>query len=402
MGETETIPNPTSKQELGRETERHDRDALDVGSGESLRRFAQKAELETKASYEASLEKAIATLEGTPGIAKLEDLPTLIIPDLHGRREFLAEALTLGKQNGRSVLERLQSGELNVVCLGDGMHTEEARNWSFRSLMNTPGYEALTQHVQAYDRCLHEARKERQATGDYQHNAEEDYLRPAVRAAEAVAMPYVRAATDKLMEQELIRSLGLMKMVMELKATYPERFHFIRGNHDFINGGFTKYANESEDFRAAITTHFGADFVERFAHFEEQLPLMVTSPRFVASHTAPDAPLTRLEITTRTASASGVNPQVRKGLTWTDNTKGESSEAAVRQTLQNVGANPRTPWIIRHRQVSQNDGRFGTQFDGQLVQINNPKQWVVGLVPTGRAFEPDTDISVIGPKTPNS
>ena len=56
-----------------------------------------------------------------------EDIPTIIIPDLHGRFNFLYRVLKF-KIDELTVLEELYKGTIQIVCVGDGFHTERQNN----------------------------------------------------------------------------------------------------------------------------------------------------------------------------------------------------------------------------------------------------------------------------------
>ena len=62
--------------------------------------------------------------------------------------------------------------------------------------------------------------------------------------------------THKAMDEEMRESLSLMAMVMILKAAVPDRFHFLKGNHENVanaetegNRPFGKYAWEGQMVR---------------------------------------------------------------------------------------------------------------------------------------------------------
>src|SRR5512134_2375959 len=65
----------------------------------------------------------------TGGLVALRpDVETLLVPDLHGRTDFL---LTILLADEWDALARMQAGRLQVVCVGDGFHGEARayRRW---------------------------------------------------------------------------------------------------------------------------------------------------------------------------------------------------------------------------------------------------------------------------------
>ncbi|NQU63194.1 MAG: hypothetical protein HQ517_02760, partial [SAR324 cluster bacterium] len=141
---------------------------------------------------EERLEKAITTLEnesvkwrpedrgGQSGgfILLSPDVPTLVVPDLHGRSDYLPDLLSF-KLNDKTVYELLKVGRIQIVCVGDGMHSEKRgkARWQI-------------------------------AFSEYKNNFEDC---PAMTA-------------------EMTENFQTMAMVMKLKSTFPEYFHFLKGN----------------------------------------------------------------------------------------------------------------------------------------------------------------------------
>ena len=299
---------------------------------------AQRSQVEDKSVYSQNLKATTHLQQQSSGVAELpQGIPTLVLPDLHGRRDFLLKALSRELQGGRA-FELLKAGRLNVVCLGDGMHAEG------------------------------------RAQGRWQ-------------MAEAARLQ--GHSNSAAMEAEMLENLSTMKMVMLLKQAFPSNFHYIRGNHDEVLGSYKKYADkvpESQLVRDWMETRFGRDFVGQWSAFEESMPLATRGENFVTTHAAPGQSLSRQQIKER-------NPRAFKVLAWTDNRQwGENDAARRRQFAGNLAEMgiPNGHWVVGHRQVEE--GLFRSQMGGQLVQINDPRQEVVALIPSGTAFNPKRDV----------
>jgi len=300
--------------------------------------LANRDRLESKESYLHSLQAARSQLAQESGIVDLpRGVPTLVLSDIHARRDFLLTALQ-HEVNGEKVFDLLKQGRLNLVCVGDGMHAEgrAAQRWL-------------------------------RAEQDMQEG------RPSLA-----------------MTQEMIEGFGTMKMIMELKAESPDNFHFLRGNHDEIQGNFAKYARqigEANMVQSWVKANLGSDFLQEYARFEESLPLVVRGQGFVASHAAPGGELQRTAIESRDSKAFAQ-------LSWTENRKwDESDRPRFERNLREVGGEG-SRWLVGHRPVDQ--GHYRSQFDGQLVQINAPHDFVVALVPADGSFDPDRDVFSLG------
>ena len=217
--------------------------------------MVSRTELETKASMDESLNKAINALENEKtetrergkdnkpgGIVELrKDIPTLIIPDLHARKDYLAKSLMQRDPRGRTNLDKMMKGELQIVCLGDGMHSEGRGRERWKQAVN--------------------------------ENNGGKWDKPS-----------------QSMNAEMTESFGVMKLVMELKAAHPEMFHYLRGNHDDIldSAGVSKSGvPQGALVKSYIENRYGSDVLKKYAAFEENLPLMVAGNNFVASHAQP-------------------------------------------------------------------------------------------------------------------
>lgn len=99
------------------------------------------------------------------------ELPTIVVPDLHARMDFFLSVLAYEAEKERKAIDLLAEGRLQIVCLGDGVHSEgrAAGRW-------------------------------RAALGEFQ----EEYR------------------THDSMDGEMRESLGLMGMVMEVKRSFPD------------------------------------------------------------------------------------------------------------------------------------------------------------------------------------
>jgi hypothetical protein len=303
---------------------------------DNLTSFANETQLRTKQEYEASLDKALEALKGQQGIVQLnKNIESLIIPDLHARRGELVKILATKGPDGRTNLEKMQAGQLQIVVLGDGMHAEG---------------------------------------------------RAAARWKQAMA------GNKESMNMEMTESLGVMKMVMDLKAKNPKMFHYLKGNHDNIDNrntggdkeGFRKFAFESSQTTEWVQENYGQEFLQKWAKFEKSLPIMAIGNNFIASHSDPGEGNYNLnDINNRTADAVG-------GLTWARNP--ESS--MVRKLLVNAGLNPDTAkYIVGHTDA---EARYRA-YDNGLVRINGHDDMKFAVIPANGNFNPETDVHITKP-----
>ena len=278
---------------------------------------------------------------GRPGgfVRLAGDAPTILLPDLHARTDFLASVLLQPLPEGRTVLDALGQGALQVLCLGDGFHAE----------------------ARAADRWK--------------------------RAYQEFVGAYVR---HRAMDQEMRESLALMEMVLVCKAAFPERFHFLKGNHENVlneegngNHPFRKFALEGMMVTSWLERFYGRDFLERYAGFERRLPLFAAGPRFLGSHAEPRRAYTEQELID-----ARLNPDTVLGLTWTDN--GEADPEAVSVLLDRLLPGvPGARYFTGHRAIR---GIYRELSGGRHLQVHNPDRFVVVWLMPDRDFDPELDI----------
>ncbi len=299
--------------------------------------------------------------EGSKLVEMNSDLPTIVVADLHGRREFVMKVMSNNmeiKGKRKTVLQHLIDGNLNLLFVGDGVHSEKGSDWS------------TSQGKAQWSR------------------KKPSELREVVSA-----------------------SISTMQMVMKLKQTFPNQVHFVRGNHDYIRGiggttdelgiefekggvNQTEAMRETMEYWLNVTSSdavdsptSSGDIIDEWQAFEDSLPLMVKmnhrNGQFtIVSHSAPSEPLTREQIRT-----GEVSTQLQ--LTLTDNREPPSGigeegiRHGVEQTVQNLGAAlKKFRWIIGHREVLF-PLTCSLQLGNRLIQICDSKAGLVAVIKPG-------------------
>lgn len=302
---------------------------------------SRRSQLAPAAEYLKSARGAQAIFLAQGGLVHLpEDVPTVILPDLHAQRDYLTQVLQLPMQ-GTTVFALLQQGKVNVLCLGDGMHSEQ----------------------RAEARWL---------------QAEKDYL---------------QHQSSPSMKAEMVESLGLLQLVMDLKVAYPKHFFFVRGNHEDMDPErpYRKMTQvgESNLVKAWVQQNLGNDFLKQWHQCEQSMPLVAVGGSFVGSHAAPEQPVRLADLQSRTSTAF-------RSCCWSDNTvwpSGGSEFSAFEDNCKRLGVTAGRPWIVGHRKVV--DAPFRLQCEGKLVQINplDSQPRVVAIAPPrGQPFVPKRDI----------
>ena len=245
------------------------------------------ARLLSHKSYSKAFTAARRLLGRQSGLVRLDPkLPTIVIPDLHGRRDYLDAVLAnRDPQSGRTYLELLRRKKVQVVCLGDVMHTEiRGKQWR-------------------------------------------------------------RGMPPKAMRREMAESLGTLKRVAELKVAHPEGFHLVRGNHDDVGparGTAEGLPRQIKQTRKFVESSLGRPLLKDLAGLFSALPVAAAGKGFFASHSNPMVAVTRQEVE-RKAERAAISlsrarlpsfNQLRRGVPTTDTT------SVLQQVTRALGGDP--------------------------------------------------------------
>ena len=274
-------------------------------------------------------------------------LPAVIVPDIHARPRFVKAAMDMalsGPAGCVTALEALSAGELCVVFLGDAFHSERR---------------GVERWVDAY----------------------REYLEGTVASG--------------AMEAEMRESLAAMTMALELKIAFPDRVHFLKGNHENVlneegrgNHPFGKFVEEGLLTHAWFQDRYGDETLGRYAALERSLPVCLTGDRFMASHAEPARPYSVSEVIEARSSS-----EVVEGLTWTgnDESRAGSVESMLRTFLPGVAG---ARYFAGHRPVV---GGFALRAGGLFVQLHDPDAFRVVFAAADRDFDAARDIRSLTP-----
>ena len=270
--------------------------------------------------------------------------PTVIVPDIHARPDFVKNFLNCPlpadflegpvPEQSVTVLEALKKKLINVVCVGDAVHTElYGARWSL---------------------IAEEFKK-----GEHQ---------------------------GFFMTEEMILNFATLCSLMKLKIRFPQNFHFLKGNHENIlncnYGGdyaFYKYADEGEMVRTFVTEYYGEKILEQIARYENLLPLAAYGKNYVVSHAEPAGSYKREQLID-----AKFDEEVVEGLIWTRN------GVVNKPTAMNIMVNllgkrqaKKSLYFAGHRPVK---GLFNFRQDGTFLQIHNPHNQNIFLVRQDKPF----------------
>lgn len=270
------------------------------------------------------------------------EIPVIVVPDLHGRGDFLLKLLDSKAGGEDSVLERLNQEQVMVVCVGDAVHGE----------------------LRAYDRWI-------KSFTDWQMDV---YAGPS-------------------MQEEMRENIAVWQLLMTLKKNFPKCFHFLKGNHENVtnetghgNHSFRKFVSEGQMCCDFIRQVYGDVVLHLISLWEKALPVCAVFSSFGISHAEPSIAYEREEVIN-----CSENDSVVYGLTWTRND--EALEGSCKKMLKKL--NPKAKgkgvlWFGGHRPVK--DEKFYLRQKGAYLQLHNPYEMNVAFVVPGKKFNPQEDI----------
>ena len=278
--------------------------------------------------------------DGSPGgiIHLYHDIPTIIIPDIHGRMQLIKGLINL-KTDEKSFFQLMEDKEIQVLCVGDGVHSELVGKERWQA--------AFKEYEKGYRK-------------------------------------------HKSIDSEMLDNLGLMEMILEMKISFPDNFHFLKGNHENIKneetGGdhpFRKFVFEGDMVKTWVQQFLGELFLDIYSEFEKKLPLLAVGENFMVSHAEPKRFYKPEEIL-------NYHSETIHGLTWTAN--GESEEGAVQAMLDFYLPEKKDGeklYFGGHRTIT---GTYKLRAGGSFVQIHNPWNLQVVYIKPDSIIDLEQDI----------
>lgn len=278
-----------------------------------------------------------------------KDMPSIVVPDLHARPDFVYNILNfvLPKKNSGfkddiKIIDALQEKKIRVVLVGDILHAEGRARGRWEKAFKL--YDRLSQ----------------------------------------IDSPEMR--------EEMREGLSALMAVMEAKILWPENFHCLKGNHENIKnergGGnfpFRKFVMEGRMVLEFMQSLYEPQVLEAIYDFEKALPLAACAKNVFVSHAEPLCFFDKAELV-----SSLLDEKVVYGLTWTANDEAKiGSVANMLDAYCAPKAGVKAKYIGGHRPVPE---KYLLRQGGLYAQIHNPQRQNIAVVKPSKTFDPDKDI----------
>ncbi|MCQ2242448.1 metallophosphoesterase [Treponema sp.] len=326
---------------------------------QQLQKIVESQSFPKESEFQFFLDRAITVLENEdPSYRPLNlrgnsgglldftasELPVIIVPDIHGRADFLLKLMDSKINSDSSVLENLNEGKVTVICVGDAVHGE----------------------IRAYERWV-------KSFKDWQMDV---YAGPS-------------------MQEEMKENIAVWQIIMMLKNQFPEYFHFLKGNHENVtnetghgNHSFRKFVSEGQMCCDFIRQVYGDAVLHLISLWEKALPLCAVFSSFCVSHAEPYEVYSRDQVIN---CYEEKNLHVVEGLTWTRND--EVFDNTCKKNLKKLNSKAKCSgvlWFGGHRPVK--DANYFLRQKGAYLQLHNPDEMNVAYVVPGNKFNPDEDV----------
>lgn len=286
-------------------------------------------ELQSAATYEATLEQAWGVLRQQPGIVTLRpDIPVYILPDVQADRQFMRSFLGQRVSKSHSLLDALIADEAIAVLVGDIAHSHEGQQWQ---------------------------RDENHVIG---------------------------VARD-----ELAKTMNAQLYAFSLVSALPKNFFWVSGNHDrqrLIPFGTTNDKNLA--IAAEMQKKLGSRLLIKWTETEDELPHAAIREDVIVTHAAPGSDVAIADIIgkkdTAFAKLTGTENRPGKPESMTEEEMRDNMQSILKQLELERGFEPVSElvWVIGHRQTDKEPEGFRRYCGDRIIQINDPKRQLYAVI----------------------
>ena len=186
-------------------------------------------------------------------------------------------------------------------------------------------------------------------------------------------------------------SILIMDLIFRLKLRFPERFFFIRGNHDSFAEDVGKGGvPQGLLWKRALREARGKEYRNAMQRFYDLLPYVVASPDFCAVHAAPPGNKVTREMLIDIHQHPELAQEMTRNRMQRRNRPGGYSKGDVKRFRKVLGLPPETPFIVGHTPMDQKNTYWlnvgGTDNHHVLYSANDA--WVGAFARIGKQMWP--------------
>ncbi len=178
---------------------------------------------------------------------------------------------------------------------------------------------------------------------------------------------------------EMECSILIMDLILQLKARFPDRVFYLRGNHDgfseeIAKGGVT----QGLLWKKTLNKVRGKEYRKAMERFYEHLPLLACSEQMVCCHAAPPTSRTDLTSLIDIRKHPALVDELTRNRLQTPTRPGGYTKGDVKRLRTLLEVAPDTPVIVGHTPLSADDTlwRQAGQIENHYVVYGGHPEWV--------------------------
>lgn len=155
---------------------------------------------------------------------------------------------------------------------------------------------------------------------------------------------------------EMESSLLMMDLLFRLKLRFPDRFFYVRGNHDGFSEEIAKGGiPQGLLWKKALKEARGKEYRKAMKRYYELLPYVVASPGFAAMHAAPPKSRVSAEMLVNIERHPELIPELISNRMVRPNRPGGYTKGDVKRIRKTLGLEPEAPVIVGHTPLDHVD-----------------------------------------------
>jgi hypothetical protein len=163
----------------------------------------------------------------------------------------------------------------------------------------------------------------------------------------------VHSERDRALDK-MSGSMLMMDLIFRLKLRFPERFFFVRGNHDSFSEDVGKGGvPQGLLWRRALRKTRGKEYRSEMQRYYDLLPYVVVAPDFLATHAAPPRSKITTDMLIDIHRYPGLIPELLSNRMQQRNRPGGYTKGDVKRFRKALGLPPDLPFIVGHTPMDQ-------------------------------------------------
>lgn len=148
---------------------------------------------------------------------------------------------------------------------------------------------------------------------------------------------------------DMASSIQIMDLIFQLKCSFPENVHYLRGNHDSFDPSISKHGFlQGLLLKEALLEERGQEYVDLMEQFYNLLPYVAMSDNFIACHASPPMEDFAREDIINITSKPELIKQITTGRVKQYNYYKGYSKGDIKRFRKCLGAPKGTPVIVGH------------------------------------------------------